>query len=116
MFQLLLLNFSRQQVAGVCETLEESGDGHFLWSLLTRLYLKGAFEFRKTEVHWVFTYLTGTQFLPVAAQDLQFVLKSGYLEKRRKDHSFLGFEWQKRWCALSRTVFYYYGGDKGGWQ
>nr|XP_056713462.1 src kinase-associated phosphoprotein 2 [Euleptes europaea] len=54
----------------------------------------------------------GTQFLPVAAQDLQFVLKSGYLEKRRKDHSFLGFEWQKRWCALSRTVFYYYGSDK----
>uniref|UniRef100_A0ACB8FW83 Src kinase-associated phosphoprotein 2 n=1 Tax=Sphaerodactylus townsendi TaxID=933632 RepID=A0ACB8FW83_9SAUR len=55
----------------------------------------------------------GTQFLPVAAQDLQFVLKSGYLEKRRKDHTFLGFEWQKRWCALSRTVFYYYGNDKG---
>ncbi|XP_054847926.1 src kinase-associated phosphoprotein 2 [Eublepharis macularius] len=54
----------------------------------------------------------GTHFLPVAAQDLQFVLKSGYLEKRRKDHSFLGFEWQKRWCALSRTIFYYYGSDK----
>lgn len=30
------------------------------------------------------------------------------------DHSFLGFEWQKRWCALSKTVFYYYGSDKGG--
>lgn len=29
------------------------------------------------------------------------------------DHSFLGFEWQKRWCALSKTVFYYYGSDKG---
>nr|XP_005297034.1 src kinase-associated phosphoprotein 2 isoform X2 [Chrysemys picta bellii] len=54
----------------------------------------------------------GNQFPPIAAQDLQFVLKSGYLEKRRKDHSFLGFEWQKRWCALSRTVFYYYGSDK----
>ncbi|KAJ7322430.1 hypothetical protein JRQ81_018717 [Phrynocephalus forsythii] len=54
----------------------------------------------------------GNQFLPVAAQDLQCVVKSGYLEKRRKDHSFLGFEWQKRWCALSRTVFYYYGSDK----
>ncbi|XP_034984768.2 src kinase-associated phosphoprotein 2 [Zootoca vivipara] len=54
----------------------------------------------------------GNQFLPVAAQDLQCVLKSGYLEKRRKDHSFLGFEWQKRWCALTRTVFYYYGSDK----
>nr|XP_020662290.1 homeobox protein SIX6-like [Pogona vitticeps] len=37
MFQLPLLNFSPQQVAGLCETLEESGDverlGCFLWSL-----------------------------------------------------------------------------------
>ncbi|KAM6467429.1 homeobox protein SIX6 [Liasis olivaceus] len=37
MFQLPILNFSPQQVAGVCETLEESGDverlGRFLWSL-----------------------------------------------------------------------------------
>ncbi|XP_014793395.1 PREDICTED: src kinase-associated phosphoprotein 2 isoform X2 [Calidris pugnax] len=54
----------------------------------------------------------GSQFPPIAAQDLQFVLKAGYLEKRRKDHSFLGFEWQKRWCAISKTVFYYYGSDK----
>ncbi|XP_012496126.1 PREDICTED: src kinase-associated phosphoprotein 2 [Propithecus coquereli] len=55
---------------------------------------------------------TGAQFPPIPAQDLPFVLKAGYLEKRRKDHSFLGFEWQKRWCALSKTVFYYYGSDK----
>ncbi|KAM9216427.1 src kinase-associated phosphoprotein 2 [Dugong dugon] len=54
----------------------------------------------------------GNQFPPIAAQDLPFVLKAGYLEKRRKDHSFLGFEWQKRWCALSKSVFYYYGSDK----
>nr|XP_009674726.1 PREDICTED: src kinase-associated phosphoprotein 2 [Struthio camelus australis] len=54
----------------------------------------------------------GNQFPPVAAQDLQFVLKAGYLEKRRKDHSFLGFEWQRRWCAISKTIFYYYGSDK----
>ncbi|KAM8771087.1 src kinase-associated phosphoprotein 2 [Rhynchonycteris naso] len=54
----------------------------------------------------------GNQFPPIAAQDLPFVLKAGYLEKRRKDHSFLGFEWQKRWCALSKGVFYYYGSDK----
>ncbi|XP_071469974.1 src kinase-associated phosphoprotein 2 isoform X3 [Marmota flaviventris] len=54
----------------------------------------------------------GNQFPPIAAQDLPFILKAGYLEKRRKDHSFLGFEWQKRWCALSKTVFYYYGSDK----
>lgn len=54
----------------------------------------------------------GNQFPPIAAQDLPLVLKAGYLEKRRKDHSFLGFEWQKRWCALSKAVFYYYGSDK----
>ncbi|XP_071591754.1 src kinase-associated phosphoprotein 2 [Heliangelus exortis] len=54
----------------------------------------------------------GNQFPPIAAQDLQFVLKAGYLEKRRKDHSFLGFEWQKRWCAVSKSIFYYYGSDK----
>nr|CAD59107.1 novel protein similar to human SRC kinase-asociated adaptor (SKAP55 homologue) [Danio rerio] len=49
---------------------------------------------------------------PVAAQDLQAVLKSGYLEKRRKDHSFFGNEWQKRWCALNNSIFYYYGSEK----
>uniref|UniRef100_A0A8B9EAK3 Src kinase associated phosphoprotein 2 n=1 Tax=Anser cygnoides TaxID=8845 RepID=A0A8B9EAK3_ANSCY len=54
----------------------------------------------------------GNLFPPIACQDLQFVLKAGYLEKRRKDHSFLGFEWQKRWCVISKTVFYYYGSDK----
>jgi hypothetical protein len=27
---------------------------------------------------------TGNQFPPIAAQDLPFVLKAGYLEKRRK--------------------------------
>ncbi|ROI36333.1 Src kinase-associated phosphoprotein 2 [Anabarilius grahami] len=37
---------------------------------------------------------------------------SGYLEKRRKDHSFFGNEWQKRWCALSSNIFYYYGSEK----
>ncbi|XP_049903553.1 src kinase-associated phosphoprotein 2 [Epinephelus moara] len=49
---------------------------------------------------------------PVAAQDLKFVFKAGYLEKRRKDHSFFGTEWQKRWCALSHHTFYYYGSEK----
>ncbi|XP_048882032.1 src kinase-associated phosphoprotein 2 isoform X1 [Brienomyrus brachyistius] len=49
---------------------------------------------------------------PVAAQDLPSVFKAGYLEKRRKDHSFFGTEWQKRWCALSYRTFYYYGSDK----
>lgn len=49
---------------------------------------------------------------PVAAQDLTSVFKMGYLEKRRKDHSFFGTEWQKRWCALSQQTFYYYGSEK----
>ncbi|KAM3613969.1 uncharacterized protein V6R79_007751 [Siganus canaliculatus] len=49
---------------------------------------------------------------PVAAQDLTSVFKAGYLEKRRKDHSFFGTEWQKRWCALSHNIFYYYGNEK----
>ncbi|XP_075683376.1 src kinase-associated phosphoprotein 2 [Rhinoderma darwinii] len=48
---------------------------------------------------------------PVAAQDLE-VTKGGYLEKRRKDHSFFASEWQKRWCVLSYSIFYYYGSDK----
>ncbi|GAA6227122.1 src kinase-associated phosphoprotein 2 isoform X1 [Lates japonicus] len=50
--------------------------------------------------------------VPVAAQDLTSVFKAGYLEKRRKDHSFFGTEWQKRWCALSHHTFYYYGSEK----
>lgn len=49
---------------------------------------------------------------PVAVQDLPNVFKAGYLEKRRKDHSFFGTEWQKRWCALSHHTFYYYGSEK----
>ncbi|XP_016087659.1 src kinase-associated phosphoprotein 2-like [Sinocyclocheilus grahami] len=49
---------------------------------------------------------------PVAAQELQSILKSGFLEKRRKDHSFFGNEWQKRWCALNNNIFYYYGSEK----
>eukprot|EP00062_Callorhinchus_milii_P015121 gi/632965033/ref/XP_007898690.1/ PREDICTED: src kinase-associated phosphoprotein 2 isoform X2 [Callorhinchus milii] len=49
---------------------------------------------------------------PIPAQELPQVLKTGYLEKRRKDHSFFGSEWQKRWCALSNNVFYYYGTEK----
>lgn len=53
----------------------------------------------------------GNQHPPVAAQDLE-VTKGGYLEKRRKDYSFFASEWQKRWCVLSYTTFYYYGSDK----
>ncbi|XP_075442942.1 src kinase-associated phosphoprotein 2 [Ascaphus truei] len=53
----------------------------------------------------------GNLYPPTAAQDL-LVSKGGYLEKRRKDHSFFAAEWQKRWCALSNNIFYYYGSDK----
>lgn len=48
---------------------------------------------------------------PVAAQDL-VVSKAGYLEKRRKDHNFFASDWQKRWCVISKSTFYYYGSDK----
>uniref|UniRef100_A0A672H9E3 Src kinase-associated phosphoprotein 1 n=1 Tax=Salarias fasciatus TaxID=181472 RepID=A0A672H9E3_SALFA len=49
---------------------------------------------------------------PVAAQDLSNIMKQGYLEKKRKDHSFFGSEWQKRWCVLNNSIFYYFGSEK----
>lgn len=48
----------------------------------------------------------------VGAQELSNILKQGYLEKKRKDHSFFGPEWQKRWCVLNNSVFYYFGSEK----
>ncbi|XP_039990550.1 src kinase-associated phosphoprotein 1 isoform X2 [Xiphias gladius] len=48
----------------------------------------------------------------VAAQDLSNILKQGYLEKKRKDHSFFSSEWQKRWCVLNNSIFYYFGSEK----
>ncbi|XP_069560668.1 src kinase-associated phosphoprotein 1 [Brachyistius frenatus] len=48
----------------------------------------------------------------VAAQDLSNILKQGYLEKKRKDHSFFGSEWQKKWCVLNNSIFYYFGSEK----
>lgn len=29
------------------------------------------------------------------------------------DHSFFGSEWQKRWCVLNNSIFYYFGSEKG---
>ncbi|KAM8836753.1 src kinase-associated phosphoprotein 1 isoform 2-T2 [Spinachia spinachia] len=49
---------------------------------------------------------------PVAAEDLGNILKQGHLEKKRRDHSFFGSEWQKRWCVLSDSIFYYFGSEK----
>lgn len=49
---------------------------------------------------------------PVAAPDIINVLKQGYLEKKRRDHSFFGSEWQKRWCVLNNLIFYYFGSEK----
>ncbi|XP_023196374.1 src kinase-associated phosphoprotein 1 isoform X2 [Xiphophorus maculatus] len=49
---------------------------------------------------------------PVGAQELTNNLKQGFLEKKRKDHSFFGSEWQKRWCVLNHSVFYYFGSEK----
>ncbi|KAJ8365076.1 hypothetical protein SKAU_G00139070 [Synaphobranchus kaupii] len=48
----------------------------------------------------------------VAAQELCNILKQGYLEKKRRDHSFFSSEWQKRWCVLNNTIFYYFGSEK----
>ncbi|XP_068439746.1 src kinase-associated phosphoprotein 1 isoform X2 [Clinocottus analis] len=48
----------------------------------------------------------------VAAQDLNHILKQGHLEKKRRDHSFFGSEWQKRWCVLNNAIFYYFGSEK----
>ncbi|KAF7237721.1 Src kinase-associated phosphoprotein 2 [Varanus komodoensis] len=84
------------------------GDHCNLLTVGKMIYLLLSLSFSPSLSH----FHVGNQFPPVAAQDLQFVLKSGYLEKRRKDHSFLGFEWQKRWCALNRSAFYYYGSEK----
>uniref|UniRef100_H0WB04 Src kinase-associated phosphoprotein 1 n=1 Tax=Cavia porcellus TaxID=10141 RepID=H0WB04_CAVPO len=46
------------------------------------------------------------------AQELDSILKQGYLEKKSKDHSFFGSEWQKRWCVLGRDLFIYYASEK----
>ncbi|XP_070782972.1 src kinase-associated phosphoprotein 1 [Enoplosus armatus] len=48
----------------------------------------------------------------VAVQDLSNILKQGYLEKKRRDHSFFASEWQKRWCVLNNSIFYYFGSEK----
>ncbi|XP_014459136.1 src kinase-associated phosphoprotein 1 isoform X1 [Alligator mississippiensis] len=45
-------------------------------------------------------------------QEVESILKQGYLEKRSRDHSFFGSEWQKRWCVLNRKIFYYYANEK----
>ncbi|NXJ82710.1 SKAP1 protein, partial [Trogon melanurus] len=49
---------------------------------------------------------------PKPLQDPGNVLKQGYLEKRSREHSFFGSEWQKRWCVLDRRTFYYYANEK----
>lgn len=46
------------------------------------------------------------------AQELDNIIKQGYLEKKSKDHSFFGSEWQKRWCVVSRGLFLYYANEK----
>ncbi|KAL6044509.1 hypothetical protein STEG23_035137 [Scotinomys teguina] len=46
------------------------------------------------------------------AQELDNIIKQGYLEKKSKDHSFFGSEWQRRWCVVSRGLFLYYANEK----
>uniref|UniRef100_U3IK51 Src kinase associated phosphoprotein 1 n=1 Tax=Anas platyrhynchos platyrhynchos TaxID=8840 RepID=U3IK51_ANAPP len=49
---------------------------------------------------------------PRPVQDTGNILKQGYLEKRSRDHSFFGSEWQKRWCVLNKRTFFYYANEK----
>ncbi|XP_007482425.1 src kinase-associated phosphoprotein 1 isoform X2 [Monodelphis domestica] len=46
------------------------------------------------------------------AQELEDIIKQGYLEKKCRDHGFFGSEWQKRWCVVSKGIFYYYSNEK----
>ncbi|XP_055982638.1 src kinase-associated phosphoprotein 1 [Sorex fumeus] len=54
----------------------------------------------------------GMEDMARGAQELDNIIKQGYLEKKSKDHSFFGSEWQKRWCVVSRGIFYYYANEK----
>ncbi|XP_054545100.1 src kinase-associated phosphoprotein 1 [Talpa occidentalis] len=54
----------------------------------------------------------GIDDITKGAQELDNIIKQGYLEKKCKDHSFFGSEWQKRWCVVSRGLFYYYANEK----
>ncbi|XP_066222499.1 src kinase-associated phosphoprotein 1 isoform X2 [Saccopteryx leptura] len=54
----------------------------------------------------------GMEDITRGAQELDNIIKQGYLEKKSKDHSFFGSEWQKRWCVVSRGLFYYYANEK----
>lgn len=31
---------------------------------------------------------------------------------KRRDHSFFGSEWQKRWCVIHKNIFFYFGNEK----
>ncbi|CAN0362103.1 unnamed protein product [Lampetra fluviatilis] len=52
------------------------------------------------------------QLPAIAASDLPNVIKAGFLDKKRKDHSFFVGEWQRRWCVLGSNALYYYGDRK----
>ncbi|KFQ17628.1 Src kinase-associated phosphoprotein 1, partial [Merops nubicus] len=55
----------------------------------------------------------GLEEIPLkAVEDSGNILKQGYLEKRSREHSFFGSEWQKRWCVLNRKTFFYYANEK----
>ncbi|NWI07558.1 SKAP1 protein, partial [Tichodroma muraria] len=50
--------------------------------------------------------------IPRPVQDSRNILKQGYLEKRSREPSFFGSEWQKRWCVLTKRNFLYYANEK----
>ncbi|XP_037849311.1 src kinase-associated phosphoprotein 1 isoform X10 [Chlorocebus sabaeus] len=66
-----------------------------------------------SDAHFLSDYQDeGMEDIVKGAQELDNIIKQGYLEKKSKDHSFFGSEWQKRWCVVSRGLFYYYANEK----
>uniref|UniRef100_A0A2K5S517 Src kinase-associated phosphoprotein 1 n=2 Tax=Cebus imitator TaxID=2715852 RepID=A0A2K5S517_CEBIM len=76
-----------------------------------RDHILRGFQQIKARYYWDFQP-QGMEDIIRGAQELDNIIKQGYLEKKSKDHSFFGSEWQKRWCVVSRGLFYYYANEK----
>ncbi|XP_061445911.1 src kinase-associated phosphoprotein 1 isoform X2 [Rhineura floridana] len=65
----------------------------------------------KERYHW--GSLPGAENnLQKTTQEQGVILKQGYLEKKSRDPTIFGSEWQKRWCVLDKMAFYYYANEK----
>lgn len=76
---------------------------------MLNLMRSGAWFFEHGLVTTFFPLLlpTGNQFPPIAAQDLPFVLKAGYLEKRRKGKTKILMKNLKIALSLHKTCLQY---------